>query len=979
MLIPRLSRIIAASVLGAAALVTGTASAQTPAEWTAYGRDASGARNSPLTQITPQNVAQLSVAWTYQTGDLKRSNDDTRFEATPLMVDGTLYLATPFGRVIALDPATGRERWTYDAMANATAGFGDPATRGVSTWLDPLAKPGAPCRRRIYLATLDARIVALDSKRGVPCRDFGHAGSISLRQGLRNKPFETAEYEVTSPPAVIRGLLVTGSAVADNNRTDAASGEVRAYDARTGALRWTWDPVPRDSTDPAWNTWRGPKAHQTGAANAWSVISADSARDLVFVPTGSASPDYYGGERLGDNRYANSIVALRASTGKVVWAFQTVHHDLWDYDNPAEPVLATIVHDGRKQEVVLAATKTGQLFVLDRDTGVPVFPVEERPVPASTVPGEQASPTQPFNTVIPPLSPQRLPLDSVFGFTQADRDACLAQIRPLRNEGSFTPPSLQGTLVMPGNVGGAHWGGVAYDTARQIAVVPVNHLVAMAQLIPLAQADRSEMRQNESRLGDQYTMMRGTPYVMRRRFLTAPSRAPCVPPPWGALVAIDLKTGAKLWDVPLGDAALLRGDTSGSHMPTGLPNLGGATVTASGLTFIGAAIDRSLRAFDTETGAELWRGQLPAGARATPMTYSIDGKQYVVICAGGGNEWGRGDYVVAFALPSSDSTAGVGFRPITIPDPVSGDTMPGYVFYPADSATGTTWLDPYRLAATADAQPSAGARPLVVISHGHGGSDLGHYDLATYLASHGFVVATLEHPGDNYHDMSGTGTSAVLVGRPIQVAATITALLHDPAWKQLIDADRIGVAGFSAGGYTGLMVVGGVPDFHRFTGYCNRYPDDQEICAPLDTLKAAGTYEAALDKRQHDLDRWGPTHDPRVKAAFLMAPWSLLFDSTGVAGVDRPVFLYYGQNDPVLVPDENVLHIAPFLKTLAGIRMIPKAGHYVFLPPCSPELAQSEPEICTDPPGVDRVQAHARINADALAFFRQTLRVKGSE
>ncbi|HEY9450289.1 MAG TPA: PQQ-binding-like beta-propeller repeat protein, partial [Gemmatimonadaceae bacterium] len=262
-------------IAASAAVSFSPLAAQSANEWPAYGRDPAGTRNSPLTQITRDNVARLSVAWTHRTGDFARSDDDTRFEATPLMVDGTLYLSTPFGRVIALDPATGRELWTYDAHADATAGFGDPASRGVSTWLDPAAKAHAPCRRRIYLGTLDARIVALDAKRGVPCRDFGSGGTVSLRTGLHNTPFETVEYALTSPPAVIGGMIVTGSAVADNNRTNAASGEVRAYDARTGALRWTWDPVPRDSTDAAWTSWNGPMAHSTGAANAWSVIAAD--------------------------------------------------------------------------------------------------------------------------------------------------------------------------------------------------------------------------------------------------------------------------------------------------------------------------------------------------------------------------------------------------------------------------------------------------------------------------------------------------------------------------------------------------------------------------------------------------------------------------------------------------------------------------------------------------------------------------------
>jgi quinoprotein glucose dehydrogenase len=639
-------------VIGAALAIARQAGAQSSAaEWPAYGHDQLGSRFSPVRQITRENVGRLAVAWTYRTGDTARTMQTVKFEATPLMVDGTLYLSTPFGRVIALDPATGRERWTFDAHADRQGDWGDFANRGVSTWLDPRARPGAPCRRRIYLGTIDARIIALDAGTGAPCRDFGNRGTIDLRRGLHNAPYYTEEYELTSPPAITGGLVVTGSAVADNNRTSAASGEVRAFDARTGALRWTWDPVPRDSTDPAWKTWRGAIAHGTGAANAWSVIAADSARDMVFVPTGSASPDYYGGERLGDNLYANSLVALRASTGKVVWHFQTVHHDLWDYDNAAPPLLATIVRDGRRVDVVLQATKTGQLFVLDRDTGKPVFPVEERPVPPSPLAAERASPTQPFNTVIPPLSPQGFDVDSVWGAAAADRETCASQIRGLRNQGAFTPPSLEGTLQRPSNVGGAHWGGVAFDPAHHIAVVPVNTLAAFVQLIPIDRIDTAEMTRNRSRLDDQYTRMHGTPYYMRRRFLRAPSGLPCTPPPWGELVAINLETGERAWHVPLGDPATLQPTlATTSNTPLGLPNLGGPIITAGGLAFIAASFDHFIRAFDVETGRELWRGPLPAGARATPMTYAIAGRQYVVICVGGGDDWGPGDYVVAFAL-----------------------------------------------------------------------------------------------------------------------------------------------------------------------------------------------------------------------------------------------------------------------------------------------------------------------------------------
>jgi quinoprotein glucose dehydrogenase len=625
--------VLVAGVLASARAVsrfernTAAARGATVGEWGAYGSDVAGTRFSPLAQITPANVSQLHVAWTYHTGEgragkLLDDNHAPPFETTPLVVDGTMFISTTMGRAMALDPVTGMEKWRVDEGIDSSGSYGDFTNRGVSTWLDPASPVGAACHRRIYQVTIDARLIARDAATGGRCTDFGHGGAIQLTDGLRNPPKYLGEYHETSAPTIVNGLVVIGSSINDNVRVNAPSGVVRAYDARTGALKWSWEPLLLDS------------GRTTGAANAWMTMAADPARDLVIVPTTSPSPDYYGGERPGKDEHANSVVALKASSGQLVWAFQTVHHDLWDYDNAAQPALVAI---GQRPAVV-QVNKTGQVYVLDRLTGEPVFPIEERPVPASDVPGEHAWPTQPFTVKIPPLAPTQFTADSAWGPTPGDREVCRQRYAKMRTGGIFTPPSVQGTLVTPSNIGGAHWGGVAYDSARNTLVVPINRLAAEVYLIPRAKFHRPPVDSGYEWNGEMY----GTPYTMRRRISWGPSGLPCTPPPFGELVALDLTTGQVKWRVPLGSV----------HGIPGSPNLGGPIVTASGLVFIGGTLDRQLHAYDIETGRELWHADLPAGARALPMTYlGRDGKQYVVVAAGGGDVFGEGNSIVAFRLP----------------------------------------------------------------------------------------------------------------------------------------------------------------------------------------------------------------------------------------------------------------------------------------------------------------------------------------
>jgi quinoprotein glucose dehydrogenase len=625
-------------------------------EWTSYGNDAGGTRFSSAGQITPANVKGLRLAWVARTGDFL--TDRTRFEATPLLVRGMLYVSTPLGSVIALDPATGVERWKFDGPVQfGYDDYGDFANRGVAAWTG--GRAGETCAIRVFVATVNARLIALDGRTGTPCTGFGDGGTVDLTNGLRHKPEYHWEYGVTSPPTIVGNLVIVGSAVPDNHRVDAPEGVIRAFDVRSGELRWSFDPIPREAKDPAYATWVGAKAHETGAANAWSVFSADSARDLVFIPVGSASPDFYGGERLGDNRYANSVVALRASTGTLVWAFQVVHHDLWDYDVPAQPVLFTLRRGGASIPAVAIGTKMGHVFVLDRRDGKPLFPVEERPVPQSDVPGEKTSPTQPFPLPAFRLVPESLSAADAFGVTDSARAACRARISALRFQGIFTPPSQQGTIIWPGNLGGINWSGVSVDERRGLLIAPTNRLAMIVRLFP-----RDSLHAvYTAHPNVEYGRQTGTAYAMSRDDLRI-----CTPPPWGALTALDLNAGRVKWQVPLGTLPPLE-NVPGSRQ-WGSFALGGALLTSSGLAFIAGTFDQHLRAIEVETGNEQWSAPLPAAAHALPMTYVADGRQYVVIAAGGHDRLHTtmGDYVMAFTLPGNGAPV-----PDTTSGPLDGD------------------------------------------------------------------------------------------------------------------------------------------------------------------------------------------------------------------------------------------------------------------------------------------------------------------
>ncbi|HAJ46487.1 MAG TPA: pyrroloquinoline quinone-dependent dehydrogenase, partial [Alphaproteobacteria bacterium] len=620
-------------VFCAAALWLLGASASHGDDWPHYGGDLGGQRYSRAQQITPETVGGLIRAWEYRTGDVAGRSPKvmrrTKLQGTPVLYGDSLYVCSAFNMVAALDPATGTEKWRYDPKVPENLKPGNLfGCRGVAVWED-LGRPAdAQCRLRVFTGTTDARIIALDGRTGMPCEDFGTAGTVKIDIGMAEK--WPGEFQITSAPVAVRDTVIVGSAISDNVRVEAPKGVVRGFDARTGALKWQFDPVPQTEEQALAQGW-APGSHKpAGHANVWAPMSADAARGLVFLPTSSPSPDFFGGLRAGDNRHANSVVALRAETGELVWAFQIVHHDVWDYDTPAQPTLTSLELPEGRRDVVIQGTKQGLVFVLDRDTGKPVFPVEERPVPQGGVAGEVLSPTQPFPTHIPPLVPSTIKPDDAWGLTPFDQGACRDAIANARSEGLYTPPSEKGTLMYPFTGGGINWGGVSVDPDRQVLYVNTSRMIHKITLVP---RDQYESRKAKRRPLEEFAPQAGTPYGMIRETFLSPLFLPCNPPPWGVLTAVDLKTGKRLWESVLGTTESLA--PLAIPLKLGTPSLGGPVATRGGVIFIGATMDHYLRAFDAKSGAELWAGALPAPGIATPSVYSWKGRQYVVIAAGG--------------------------------------------------------------------------------------------------------------------------------------------------------------------------------------------------------------------------------------------------------------------------------------------------------------------------------------------------------
>jgi quinoprotein glucose dehydrogenase len=622
-----------------------------------YGGEG-GRQYTDSREITTANIHKLKPLWSYHTGEISRGSEkitsSTSFEATPILVEGILYLCTPLNRVVALDPATGAEFWSHDPKVDLQGSYANNLVcRGVSFWRDPQMTGDQHCAARIFNNTNDTRLIALDAKTGKPCTDFGNNGEVNTAIG----PGDTAyvgEYQHTSPPAIIGNKVVIGGSVSDGSGIDAPSGVVRAFDARSGELVWAQDMAPPGYDYASHGV--SDRGYALATPNVWAPMIADEQLNLVYAPTGNPLPDYfreYNGESQPERaHYGSSLVAMNGDTGEIEWHYQFVHRDFWDFDTPAQPTLFELQRDGKTIPAVAQGTKMGFIFILDRRNGEPLFPIEERLVPQNEKFSELVlSPTQPFPVLPKSVAHNNLDLDDTYGLTPWDKSQCRKLMESLNYEGMYTPPSTDWTLMFTGNAGGINWGGLAIDQERQVLVVNASNLAFKVKLFP--SADYSKLRKENP--GKEISLQSGMPYGMWREMIMSPLGIPCNPTPWGTLTGIDLKTGKQLWQSTLGTTRDLA--PVPIALNTGTPTLGGPLMTASGITFIGGTMDSYLRAFDNRSGEEVWKARLPAPANATPMSYEIrnnDGsqQQIVVVAAGGnsGSPIAMSDMLIAFAL-----------------------------------------------------------------------------------------------------------------------------------------------------------------------------------------------------------------------------------------------------------------------------------------------------------------------------------------
>ncbi|MGR9150346.1 glucose/quinate/shikimate family membrane-bound PQQ-dependent dehydrogenase [Rhizobium leguminosarum] len=615
-------------------------------EWHQYGRTPFGQRYSPLDQITAQNVSTLKEAWRYETGDVKRPEDisETTYQVTPLKVKDTLYLCTPHNWAIALDAKTGKEKWKYDANSGMNPDRQHQTCRGVTYYADPTVAAGQPCAERVYLPTSDARLIALDAADGKVCTSFADQGVLHLETGMRYNP--AGYYYSTSPPVAVAGKIIVGGAVNDNYSTEEQSGVIRAFDINTGALVWNWDSGNPDVTTPITEG----QTYTTNSPNSWSVFSVDETLGMVYIPLGNQVPDQLGINR-SDNveKFSSSIVALDIATGQLRWVRQTVHHDLWDMDVPAQPALIDLTkQDGTVVPALVGPTKQGDLYVLDRRSGEPIIPIKEIPAPGGAVSGDHTSPTQPISDLT--FSPEPLQEKDMWGVSLFDQLACRIDFHRYYYEGRYTPPSLKGTIVYPGNFGTFNWGSVAVDPERQIMFGMPTYLAFTSRLVPAA--DIPPRGQDEKGSEQGLNRNDGAPYGVFMGPFLGLLKIPCQAPPWGYVAGVDMRTGKIAYMHKNGTVR----DMTPLPLPfkVGVPGIGGPMLTKGGVAFLGAAVDNYLRAYDVTNGRELWQARLPAGGQATPMTYETDdNKQYVVMVAGGHGSVGTtpGDYVIAYTLP----------------------------------------------------------------------------------------------------------------------------------------------------------------------------------------------------------------------------------------------------------------------------------------------------------------------------------------